>query len=204
MSFNVSQNGWYEAAETELRRLVQERVPNPEIQRRLGCGRNQLAGKLNRLGLTNGERCGGRVKRGFTPDELTSIERLCRDGISNLGISLRLGITEWRVAEIRRASGWPPSSRAQANSSIRSGVAAHRRLMKAVGPGCVERPQIVAPARQAPAVTPRLSLEACCWPIGDPGTREFRYCDDPALFGKPYCEDHAKVAYLRRKVEVAA
>ena len=38
----------------------------------------------------------------------------------------------------------------------------------------------------------------CCWPIGEPGTRSFRYCDDEAIAGRPYCEEHAKLAYQRR------
>ncbi len=37
----------------------------------------------------------------------------------------------------------------------------------------------------------------CCWPMGEPGTRAFRYCEDPSLAGKPYCVAHCKVAYVR-------
>jgi GcrA cell cycle regulator len=37
--------------------------------------------------------------------------------------------------------------------------------------------------------------QPCCWPIGDPGTPGFRFCDDNTLIGKPYCEDHARTAY---------
>ena len=44
------------------------------------------------------------------------------------------------------------------------------------------------------------ALKPCCWPIGDPGTPGFRFCDEPALAAKPYCEEHACRAYahLRR------
>jgi GcrA cell cycle regulator len=37
----------------------------------------------------------------------------------------------------------------------------------------------------------------CCWPIGEPGTPSFRFCDDVAVPGKPYCEAHAQLAYVR-------
>jgi len=37
----------------------------------------------------------------------------------------------------------------------------------------------------------------CCWPLGEPGTRSFRFCDDPSEPGKPYCSDHVKLAYVR-------
>jgi GcrA cell cycle regulator len=38
---------------------------------------------------------------------------------------------------------------------------------------------------------------ACCWPIGEPGTRSFRFCDDESLPGKPYCGPHAALAYVK-------
>ncbi|MEO8714802.1 MAG: GcrA family cell cycle regulator [Acetobacteraceae bacterium] len=37
----------------------------------------------------------------------------------------------------------------------------------------------------------------CCWPIGEPGTRGFRFCDATAPLGKPYCAEHAKLAYAK-------
>jgi GcrA cell cycle regulator len=43
----------------------------------------------------------------------------------------------------------------------------------------------------------RRSAPTCCWPIGDPGTKAFRFCDDASLAGKPYCDEHAKLAYVR-------
>lgn len=39
----------------------------------------------------------------------------------------------------------------------------------------------------------------CCWPISEPGTRAFRFCDDLSLPGKPYCAEHAKLAYVPRR-----
>ncbi len=35
----------------------------------------------------------------------------------------------------------------------------------------------------------------CCWPIGEPKTPTFRYCDAPVIPGRPYCEEHHKMAY---------
>jgi GcrA cell cycle regulator len=42
-------------------------------------------------------------------------------------------------------------------------------------------------------------ITECCWPIGDPGTSSFRFCDKPALAGKPYCAAHARLAYLKTR-----
>ena len=41
-------------------------------------------------------------------------------------------------------------------------------------------------------------IRTCQWPIGHPGTREFRFCGDPIERGRPYCCDHARLAYVRR------
>jgi len=54
----------------------------------------------------------------------------------------------------------------------------------------------VAAPRPAPL---RLGNATCCWPIGEPGTPGFRFCGAPAIAGKPYCEEHAAVAYVRAK-----
>jgi GcrA cell cycle regulator len=44
----------------------------------------------------------------------------------------------------------------------------------------------------------RLDSRHCCtWPIGEPRTKEFRYCDAPALAGKSYCPAHDELAVVR-------
>jgi GcrA cell cycle regulator len=61
-----------------------------------------------------------------------------------------------------------------------------------------------APAERHPATlravaAPRRGVRTtpCCWPIGEPGTRSFRFCDVDAIAGKPYCETHAALAYVK-------
>lgn len=39
--------------------------------------------------------------------------------------------------------------------------------------------------------------QQCCWPIGDPKTPSFHYCEALGVPGKPYCPDHAAIAYVR-------
>jgi len=50
----------------------------------------------------------------------------------------------------------------------------------------------VVPVRWAVA---RTSDKSCCWPIGEPRTPAFRFCDAPGLRGKPYCAEHCAIAY---------
>jgi GcrA cell cycle regulator len=73
------------------------------------------------------------------------------------------------------------------------------------GPAIVAGP--ASPACTAPSAAatlgatqdrqPLSGVRQCCWPIGDPGTPNFRFCDVPFLPGKPYCEAHARLAYVR-------
>jgi GcrA cell cycle regulator len=61
-------------------------------------------------------------------------------------------------------------------------------------------PSAPAAAAAAPARVshfPRASLRSCCWPIGEPGTREFSFCGAEADPGRPYCAHHAAIAYVR-------
>ncbi len=56
-----------------------------------------------------------------------------------------------------------------------------------------------APAPRLAAVAPRPygRIVTCCWPIGEPGTRTFRFCDAESMPGKPYCTEHAELAYVK-------
>ena len=45
-----------------------------------------------------------------------------------------------------------------------------------------------------------LTENHCKWPQGDPGTEDFHFCGHQPLAGKPYCEQHAKKAYKKFKV----
>jgi GcrA cell cycle regulator len=69
----------------------------------------------------------------------------------------------------------------------------------------VEAPPVVAayPVISAPIPAPppapfvRSRTAICCWPIGEPGTKTFRFCDDTSVPGKPYCDEHARLAFVK-------
>jgi GcrA cell cycle regulator len=42
-------------------------------------------------------------------------------------------------------------------------------------------------------------VRSCCWPIGEPGQPDFRFCSAEALPGKPYCAEHAAIAYVKAR-----
>ena len=60
----------------------------------------------------------------------------------------------------------------------------------------VVRP-VPAPRVAVPAPRPYGRVITCCWPIGEPGTSSFRFCDAESVPGKPYCDQHAQLAYVK-------
>lgn len=40
---------------------------------------------------------------------------------------------------------------------------------------------------------------SCMWPYGHPNDANFRFCGARPMPGKPYCPEHAAVAYVRPK-----
>ncbi|MBR0644773.1 GcrA family cell cycle regulator [Plastoroseomonas hellenica] len=73
----------------------------------------------------------------------------------------------------------------------------------------IRRPAPMVAAAPAPMVTPqptavvrsfpRAGARTCCWPIGEPGTADFRFCTAESLGGKPYCAEHAALAYVKAR-----
>ena len=63
-------------------------------------------------------------------------------------------------------------------------------------------PKRGSPIKQTPKPAEIISLEAlrpgmCCWPEGEPGKEDFRFCGEPAEPEKPYCAHHCERAYVK-------
>lgn len=69
----------------------------------------------------------------------------------------------------------------------------HNRVPKeTLGADPVRPTQITTPI-------PKVSLrpQECCWPIGEPGTPEFRHCNVPHTNAGPYCDEHHRIAFVK-------
>ncbi len=160
---------WAEETIVRLRTLWDEGLSTAEIGRRLGVSKNAVVGKAHRLDL---------------PARPSPIRR---DGSG--------GGTPRRSTP-RRVAGptLPPLSSTGPIAASGSGpsIMAHAASM-APRPVPAPPPVRVAP----PAPRPYGRIVTCCWPLGEPGTRSFRFCDDASEPGKPYCTEHAKLAYVK-------
>jgi len=181
---------WMTEQIVELRALWDEGHSVAEIGRRMGLSKNAVVGKAHRLDLPARESPIRVAGSGARPRQYKP-KRAGKNTLPPM-------------------DSVPPAERTPGGRTPQP--ASHK------GPRPVQRPsrkptkpkpkRIKAPA-QAPAPSaPAVAAPAkhlCCWPIGDPGTRDFRFCGAPAKPGKPYCQQHCDLAYQKvREREQAA
>ena len=119
-----------------------------------------------------------------------------------VGKAHRLNLAS-RPSPIRRDGDKTPRRRQprRASGSTLPVLAAALAPMPALElPRVADRPftERAAPVlRAVPASRPGARVTPCCWPIGEPGTRSFRFCDEDSIGGKPYCTEHSALAYVK-------
>lgn len=115
--------------------------------------------------------------------------RMYRSKSSIVGKAHRIGLEE-RPSPIRRGGVTQPPKPHRSNG---------RPTLPPLSSDAVSAPRLPAVPRPVwrPPVRAYGKTRVCCWPIGEPGTRDFRFCDGQSLPGKPYCEEHCDIAYVR-------
>lgn len=108
--------------------------------------------------------------------------------------------TDERVEELKRLWGEGLTT-GEIGKAL--GVSKNAVVGKAHRLGLKGRPSPIKRVKQAkPKAEPKirsvidLSAHTCRWPIGDPREPGFHFCGKPAIPGKPYCHEHAAIAYV--------
>jgi GcrA cell cycle regulator len=104
----------------------------------------------------------------WNDDKIASLRELWDEGLPTAEIGRRLGITKNAVISKAWRLELPP-----------------RRVSDSPNP-------VPSLAEIIP-----LTRDRCHWPFGKPGTASFRFCSQPVRAGKPYCETHCRIAYVR-------
>jgi GcrA cell cycle regulator len=195
---------WNEETIRHLRVLWTEGHSTAEIGRRLGVSKNAIVGKAHRLDL---DARPSPIRRDASKPAAERSAAYPKVAGPTLPPLASAGI---HAAPTREPASLPPTPDIQAanvpasNGPAPSGHAYNVQKLHVVPPGPAPVPppapaliQPVRPLAAPPPAAPRRSAPACCWPIGEPGTKAFRFCDDLSLPGKPYCDEHAKLAYVR-------
>jgi GcrA cell cycle regulator len=116
----------------------------------------------------------------WTSERIELLSSLWAEGLSTAEIGRRLGVTKNAV------------------------VGKAHRLQLTPRPSPLKR---TAPKPAAPTVVHRIAEftgPTCSWPHGHPGEKGFHFCGAKALPTKPYCSEHAALAYVRPKGSNAA
>ncbi|MEQ8667036.1 MAG: GcrA family cell cycle regulator [Rhodospirillales bacterium] len=121
----------------------------------------------------------------WTPERIAALIALWEEGLTTSVIGERLGITKNAVVGKVHRLGLP------------------KRVTSTRAPAPVEEKPMGEMIK-----LDKLSTGMCCWPDGEPGSENFRFCGAPAVEGKPYCTEHCRRAYVRitkdgRKVAAA-
>ena len=160
---------WAEETIVRLRELWAEGHSTAEIGRRLGVSKNAVVGKAHRLDLS-ARPSPIRREGEYVPAPRRPKLRPTGPTLPPLPCTCVGGVAPVEASPVRVA----------------------------IAPRVQPR-QPPPPRLQPPPPRPYGRVITCCWPIGEPGTRGFRFCDAESVPGKPYCADHAQLAYVKVK-----
>ncbi|QDH16659.1 GcrA family cell cycle regulator [Swingsia samuiensis] len=217
---------WTDEAIARLRDLWSQGLSTAEIGRQLSITKNAVVGKAHRLGLPSrpspirsrkakeGETVEPTPRRKPAPRKTAKEVKAAADQTSVVSKKPSSGAEKPKEA-LAAASVEEKKKEVEATSHIVKKVveAAPQTVKAKVVEKAVEAPAKVVPLTppkpaqtSRPLPPPRFlgSIDrstrrgpACCWPIGDPGTPGFHFCGATPLSGKPYCAEHAAIAYVK-------
>jgi GcrA cell cycle regulator len=157
--------------------------------------------------------------RPWTPAEAHKLRELWAQGLSASAIGLQMTRSKYSVLGAVHRLSLP--GRASPIAAKGSGVAPKQQRRAALlGVGKVRGENSLAGGTLAalgvvPAGEVRLAPEPvapkyagvsrpCCWPIGEPRAKDFRFCDVAGVPGRPYCAEHCERAYVAPAVRSEA
>ncbi len=202
---------WTEESISRLRSLWQDGLSTAEIGRRMQITKNAVVGKAHRLTLPPRP---SPIRKGL---ELASTslqaQRTVLDGPGAArsmpddgtpGSAAREPAAA--VPAIRPATPAPAPSAREPEPVVvvpEQAVAGNVQVLRPA-PARPPAPRPVgsaedpapAPLRVVPTASRRSGL-TCCWPLGEPGTKAFHFCGGEPTPGKPYCAEHAAIAYVK-------
>ena len=142
----------------------------------------------------------------WSDNAIIRLRALWDEGHSTAEIGRRMGITKNAVVGKAHRLDLPgrpsPIKDAHTPRQPRAPKTTLPSLTKAAGVPSVPAP-VRAPAAPPPPPPPAhayrgRSGDPCCWPLGEPGRPGFRFCGAGTAPGKPYCPEHASLAYAPR------
>lgn len=210
---------WTSDMKDNLRRLWEEGHTTAEIGRRLNVSKNSIVGKAHRLDLIQrpspirAKLAATEIRKtaafeGMTLPPLASAD----PGPSSAWSAWCGGLPASVFNQMRRAphkSYCPVCSQrlslrlwectcgvSQPGSEVGT-LTKSQVVSQPVAAIVVRRAQaqLIVTVEPPPAVFKPRRSAICCWPIGQ--GKSIRFCDETSIAGKPYCDEHAKLAYVK-------
>ena len=218
---------WTEETIARLRSLWQEGLSTAEIGRRMSITKNAVVGKAHRLtlpprpspirkGLVAGASEAQRApRREANRSERPAAEASPEGAGSSARITRLVPRSQGPVADPTASENALSSQPVEAETANITALHVVARAPTPRGPAMSSSEPTVPAAdlsadgdlddRRNPAGTlqaasrpaPRHRGQSCCWPLGEPGTKQFRFCGGEPMPGKPYCSEHAQLAYVK-------
>jgi GcrA cell cycle regulator len=151
---------------------------------------------------------------GWTDERVETLKTLWLDGLSASQIAKQLGGVT-RNAVIGKVHRLGLSGRATPSQPMPAAFKPNRPARTVSATPSAPRRPAPAPQDSRPRLEARLperfeqpggatvltlGRHMCKWPIGDPSTAEFTFCGRRAADERPYCAEHAKLAYAPQQV----
>lgn len=206
---------WTDETIARLRELWSQGLSTAEIGRQLSITKNAVVGKAHRLGLPPRPSPirNRKVKDGETPSTETPRRkpptRKAPAPKAEAPADLFVEKAEAKPVPVKVETA-KPAAAPKPSPAMESIMASPpprpaAKVEAAARPSPVApEPRVAPPVRPAPPPRFTASIDrparrgpSCCWPIGDPGTPGFHFCGATPLPGKPYCAEHAAIAYVK-------
>ena len=141
----------------------------------------------------------------WTEETIAQLRMLWLEGHSTAEIGRRMGVTKNAVVgkahRLKLSSRPSPIRRDRSNDPVRPRPVPRAQrapeLRPEAEPARTAAPPVARPVLRSVPAPSYGRISPCCWPIGEPGTRTFRFCDADTLPAKPYCSEHAQLAYVK-------
>ncbi|MBV0887483.1 GcrA family cell cycle regulator [Komagataeibacter oboediens] len=187
---------WTEETIARLRDLWQQGLSTAEIGRQLSVTKNAVVGKAHRLGLKPRPSPIRRAAKAASAPAATTAEAPAPTPA--VEITPATPAAEAAAAPAVTPAAPQAPQKAPAKAQATPTPAPQPKPAAAAETAPAPRATRATKAALRPVSEPRRrSSQSCCWPLGDPGTPGFHFCGATPLPGKPYCAEHAQLAYVK-------
>lgn len=140
---------------------------------------------------------------GWTDEQVEELKRLWDKGLTTGEIGKALGVSKNAVVGKAHRLGLnsrpSPIRRSEDENTANVNTPEQQPAEKKKAAKSTAAKKTVEQEKKKLFTVNDLTASSCRWPIGDPKDEDFHFCGKEALPDKPYCAEHAEIAYVSAK-----